>query len=179
MNFFKLIDVLGKIKDLKRSGWIKRNVSNSESDADHMFSVAFLAMILSQKFEVNRCHCLELALTHDLMEIIAGDAVPGEKTKKEKYADELKAMQYIAEKLDMPQLVDWFVEFETCETQEAKLVKACDKLDAVFMAAYYDGNKRSPNKVWNEFSASAYETLAEMDNDFANYAMSIIKDIKK
>lgn len=178
LDFNNLVDTLGKIKDLKRSGWIKREIKNPESDADHMFSTAFLVLILSDRFEVNKCHCLELALTHDIMEIIAGDAVPGEKTKEDKYNDELKAIKKIAIDLNMPHLVDWFEEFEAGKTPEARLVKTCDKLDAAFMAAYYDKNNRSDIKVFDEFSNRALECLVKMNCNEAKFGSDILRAIK-
>lgn len=84
-----IIAILGKMKDLKRSGWIKRQVTNPESDADHSFSVAVLVLLLAPK-ELNLQRCLELALVHDLPEIYSGDYTPvddispAERAKKSK-----------------------------------------------------------------------------------------------
>ena len=173
-----LIDVLGHVKDLRRSGWLKRNIPSPESDGDHMFSTAFLVLVLAPSHQLNVQHCLELALTHDLQETIAGDPVPGEKTLAEKYDSELQAISQIADRLAMPQLVEWFKEFEARETEEAKFVKNLDKLDTVLTAAYYDRNRNSEPKVWEEFSRNGLSFLQAMPSCITEEACEIIRKIK-
>ncbi len=173
-----IIDVLGQVKDLKRSGWIKRNVSDPESNGDHMFATAFLVLCLADSQKVNPCHCLELALTHDLAEIISGDPVPGEKDAEIKHKEELNAITQISQKLNMPQLVDWFLEFDAEQTEEAKFVRSLDKLETVLTAAYYDNHDRSENKLWSEFSSYAKDCLKQMNTEYSHRAVDMIKQIK-
>ena len=172
------IEIIGKVKDLRRSGWLKRNVPSPESDGDHMFSTAFLVLLLSPKYQVNKCHCLELALTHDLQEIIAGDPEKKKKTEAEKYDSELKAMTEISQKLNMPELVDWFKEFEAKQTPESLFVKSLDKLDTCLTAAYYDRTRNSEPKVWQEFSNYAKKCLHEINSPVSVEACEIIEKIK-
>ena len=169
---------MGRVKDLRRSGWLKRQVPFPESDGDHMFSTAFLVLLLAPKYKVNKVHCLELALTHDLQEIIAGDPVPGEKSSADKYKTELQAITQISQQLEMPCLIDWFKEFEAKQTPEAQFVKSLDRLDTVLTAAYYDRTRHSDIKVWKEFSLYALSHLADNPSDVAKEACQIIRDIK-
>ena len=60
-NLLNLINFLGRFKDLKRSGWLARKVSSPESDAEHSFSLAFQALLLTPSY-LDRCRCIELAL---------------------------------------------------------------------------------------------------------------------
>ena len=173
-----LIEVLGHVKDLRRSGWLKRNIPAPESDGDHMFSTAFLALVLAPNYNINKLHCLELALTHDLQEIIAGDSVPGEKTEQQKYDSELAAITVISKKLNMPCLVDWFKEFEAKETEEARFVKNLDKLDTVLTAAYYDSSRHSAVKVFEEFSRNGLSYLQATPSCVTDSACDIIHKIK-
>lgn len=173
-----LVDILGKIKDLKRSGWIKREVSLPESDADHVFSCAFLVLMLSNKREVDQLHCLQLALIHDLSEIISGDPIPGEKSQENKYQSELQAITEISQKISMPELIDWFKEFEEGATKEAQLVRCIDKFETVMTSAYYDKNNRSDTKVFDEFSSYALSQLQNMNNEFSPLICDLIKQIK-
>ncbi|MBR1606030.1 MAG: HD domain-containing protein [Alphaproteobacteria bacterium] len=173
-----LIEILGHVKDLRRSGWLKRNIPAPESDGDHMFSTAFLALVLAPDYKINKLHCLELALTHDLQEIIAGDPVPGEKTEQQKYDSELIAITEISQKLNMPCLVEWFKEFEARETEEARFVKSLDKLDTVLTAAYYDSTRQSEPKVFEEFSQHGLNCLHNMPSCVSENACEIIHKIK-
>lgn len=173
-----LINIMGRVKDLRRSGWLKRQVPKPESDGDHMFSTAFLVLLLAPKYAVNKTHCLELALTHDLQEIISGDPVPGEKTLLDKYETELQAITEISQQLEMPCLIDWFKEFEAKQTPEAQFVKSLDRLDTVLTAAYYDRTRHSEPKVWEEFSSYALNCLEDNPSDVAKEACQIIQNIK-
>ena len=174
-----LIDILGRVKDLRRSGWVKRNIPVPESDGDHMFSTAFLVLMLAPEYKVNKEHCLELALTHDLQEIITGDPVPGEKTEHEKYEQELAAISQLSEKLQMPCLIEWFKEFEAKQTEESRFVKSLDKLDTVLTAAYYDKHRTSEVKVLEEFSTHALNCLTENPSQVSAQACEIIRDLKE
>lgn len=68
-------ELLGKLKDLKRSGWIMKKVSAPESVADHSWGVALLAVLLTPE-GLDRHKCLQLAIVHDLQETIVGDITP-------------------------------------------------------------------------------------------------------
>lgn len=168
-----LIMMLGRLKDFKRRGWLKRDIPHPESDGDHMFSTAFLVLFMAPRYEVDKCHCLELALTHDLQEIISGDPVPGEKTAQEKYESELKAITQLSDQLKMPVLVDWFKEFEAQETPESRFVKNLDKLDTVLTAAYYDKTRSS--HVTDEFGTYALKCLENMPSVANDEVCEIIR----
>ena len=140
--------------------------------------VGVLVLILADKFDVNRLRCLQLALVHDLSEIISGDPVPGEKSFEDKYQSELLAITEISQKISMPELIDWFKEFEEGITREAQLVRCLDKLETVMTSAYYDKENRSDAKVFNEFSSYAISQLQSSDNEFSSFTTDLIKQIK-
>ena len=168
-----IISALGKMKDLKRSGWIKREVINPESDAEHCYSVAMLAWLLAPN-SLNKEHCLELALTHDLAEIYSGDYTPVDDiSKEEKYRREYEGICKLASELEKPELIDLFKEFEARETLEASFVYCLDKLDNIVTASWYDNNHRSPQKLLPEFSNYAHRCITAIDNE----QLSEIKEI--
>lgn len=171
-----LIFILGNIKDLRRRGWIKRRVAEPESDADHMYSVALQALLLAPP-HLNRLHCLELALIHDLPEIYASDFTPGEISADRKYELELQAARRIAEELDFPQILDWFIEFETQSTPEARFVKSLDKQDNALTAAYYDRGQRSPQPLLKEFGTYAAQCVDEIAGEDKQICAEIIRAV--
>ena len=75
---------IGSLKDLKRTGWLMRKVSNPESVADHSFRTAVMALILAPRLKLNTEKCLKMAVLHDLAEARIGD-IPG----REKEEDQL------------------------------------------------------------------------------------------
>lgn len=146
-----MIDLLGKLKDLKRSGWLRKGVIQPESVASHSFGVAFLVLLLAPS-GLDKEKCLKMAVLHDIQETVVGDITPydgvnfGEKSKKEK-----EAVGNLAVLLDYPEFVEIFDEFEAQKSPEARFMKDIDRLEAVLQAKYYDNNNRSSEKVFSEF----------------------------
>ena len=118
------------------------------------------------KLEVNQLHSVKIALTHDLVEAIAGDIdairiAKGEVTKEEKQKAEKEAMKELKDALPGKlgrEIHDLWEEYENCSTKEAKFIKALDKLETT-----------------TQLVESGYKTY---DNPefIANYANKSVKD---
>ena len=139
-----LIDSLLELQALDRvprTGYALRGVSEPESIAEHGFHLMLLIWALAARLpDVDLGHAVELALVHDLAEIRIGDLprtaaryLPaGAKATAEKAAlAELLAP--LGERA--PAL---FAEFEAGETREARLVRACDKLQMMLKVFVYE-----------------------------------------
>ena len=177
-NITNLISILGQIKNLRRRGWQKRQVTEPERDADHMYSVAFQTILLAPE-NLDIRHCLELALIHDLPEIYASDFVPGEIDITQKQKLEQAAACKIAKELNFPQLEQWFQEYEEQKTPEAQFVKCLDKLDNVLTASFYDRHNRSPNKLVFEFAFNAKTGILSTKYQKKDTYIKIINSIIK
>lgn len=66
----------GKLKEIKRTGWVLRGVKNPESIADHTFRVALMAWIFARSKRLNYEKVIKTALIHDLCEVELGDLTP-------------------------------------------------------------------------------------------------------
>lgn len=67
----------GKLKKMKRRGWVLNRVKNPETIGAHIFRTALMGWILSsQKKNFNIERVLKIALVHDLCEVYAGDTTP-------------------------------------------------------------------------------------------------------
>lgn len=173
-----LVTILGKIKDLRRRGWIKRDVCSPESDADHMYSVAVEVLLMAPP-DLDRCHCLELALTHDLPEVYSSDFTPGEIPAEEKHALEQAAAQRLAVELNFPKLAEWFNEYEEQSSPEARFVRCLDKMDNIVTAAYYEREGRTDWPVVSEFSARALDNLAQIGGNGRDACIQVVRQIVK
>lgn len=169
---------MGKFKDLKRNGWLMRDVKSPESDADHSFGVALLVMLLTPD-NLDKNRCLELALIHDLAEIYAGDFTPHDNiSKKDKDKLEREGASCLAKELDWPQLTNLTSEYNDKTTPEARFVNLLDKLETVMTAKYYDDNNRAENTLIEEFSNYAKNYVKHSEecevkdiiNNFSNYS---------
>jgi putative hydrolase of HD superfamily len=63
----------GKLKELKRTGWVESGILEPESVADHSYRTTLLAMILSDQKGLDTLKTVKMALLHDLVESVTGD----------------------------------------------------------------------------------------------------------
>ncbi|KAF4656912.1 HD domain-containing protein 2 [Perkinsus chesapeaki] len=143
---------IGKLKSLRRTGWVRSGVPDPESDCDHMHRCAVLAMLSPDNKEgFDRQKTIRMALVHDLAEAVAGDITPycgvskEEKHKLEKdglakmlaYLREDPAGEGMAQEIE-----DLWNEFEAGTTQEvfwpAIYAKDIDKFDMLLQAYEYE-----------------------------------------
>lgn len=154
---------IGKLKTTPRVGWAIRGVPDHESVADHSWRVAALCFLLPRD-QYNVGKCLEMAVVHDMAEVVVGDITPEDNVPKdEKQRLELNAMHEIVALLKgkdedsghhhLPQnngndsdgvkthqyLLDIFHEYEERNSKEAVAVKDLDMLDMILQADEYEG----------------------------------------
>ena len=139
-----LLDSLLELQALDRvprTGYALRGVSNPESIAEHGFHLAVLIWALAPRVPgVDLGRALELALVHDLPEIRIGD-LP--RTAGRYLPDGAKAT---AERAALSELLAplgdrapaLFAEWQAGETLEARLARACDKLQLMLKVFVYE-----------------------------------------
>lgn len=134
---------IGKLKRLKRTGWVKNNIPNPETVAEHSFRTAVMAAILSEQLGLDQLKAIKMALFHDIGEAEIGDLITyaGKKVLpnlQEKIAKERSGFAKIFSIIGKKEMVDLYDEFEEKKTPEAKLVKELDKLEAALQAYEYE-----------------------------------------
>ena len=151
-SLLELLLELQALDRVPRMGYALRGVSEPESVAEHTFHVVFLVWALAPQIPtVDTRRALELALVHDLAEVRTGDlpltAAPyfpaGVKTAAEAVAFEQllaplgeRATGLVAEMADRT-------------TPEARLVKACDKLQLMLkVSTYQDWGAGGLEEFW-------------------------------
>jgi len=142
-----------RLKNVKRTGWIRSGVKDAESVAAHSWGMSILAMHLCPP-SLDKTKVLEMAIVHDLPEVIVGDLTPHDDTSN-KAKDEMDAMAKLA-----PQWLEIFKEYEAQVSPEAIFVKQLDKLDMSLMAEIY---QQDQGLDLSEFIASAEPYVADMD----------------
>lgn len=155
-EILNLAEILGRMKKVKRTGWIRRRVTDPETDAEHSYSLAMLVMLFAPSY-LNRDKCLQLALIHDLPEVFCGDFVPGEIAPQQKADLEDAAAKMLVSKLKMPELTELFDEYNQLRTPEAEFVWVLDRLDNVFTARFYEDTQKI--ELVREFAESTFERL--------------------
>ena len=96
-DLLKFMSLVGKLKSTKRTGWVYRCVKSPESVSDHMYmAISFLLTGREEGANINRDHCIKLALVHDMAECIVGDITPFDGvSKEEKHKREKQTMEYL------------------------------------------------------------------------------------
>jgi 5'-deoxynucleotidase len=139
-----LLDLLLELQTLDRvprMGFVLRGVSEPESIAEHSWHVAFLVWCLGPRCDgVDARRALDMALVHDLAELRLGD-LPRTAARYlplgAKKAAEAAAIGEILAPLPDGARELW-ADYAAGESPEAKLVKACDKLQLMIKVAVYE-----------------------------------------
>lgn len=134
------------LKNIYRFGWIKKGrdlpIRFCESDADHCFLLALLAIFVCDSFfpTLDRHKVLIMCLVHELGEIINGDprSPLNETERLNKYEKEKSAIiEVFAHFPPGATYLALWEEFEKGITPEAKLVRELDKLEMAFQSKVY------------------------------------------
>jgi len=166
-DFKGLINTLSKagvLKDVKRTGWVLKGVTDVESVADHTWRMSLLIMLLAEK-ALNKQKLLEMNTVHDLGEIGVGDIKweTGKKViadQRAKHEDELKSVEEIfGNQENGDYYISLLQEFNEQKTPEAKFLKQVDKLEMVLQALEYE-RQGYPGHLFDEFWENAEKYIA-------------------
>jgi 5'-deoxynucleotidase YfbR-like HD superfamily hydrolase len=154
----KLLDLfhnVGELKKVKRSGWLRHDIPEPESVADHSFRCAFMALVLGDILELDTSKLVKMALIHDLAEITAGDITPYDDiSKEEKLRIEEDAVRELFSGLpNKNQFIELWMEYARQESKEARFVRNIDKLEMAFQSKEYQN--AHPQKDLSEFIREA------------------------
>lgn len=148
-SLIELIRAAGRLKQIKRSGWVKKvGIPDAESVADHSYRMTLLGAYLGDMYHLNTLKVVRMCLIHDLAESKIGDMMPEEKVSDSghrKLEDNL--VRRLIATLPQPArkgfTSDWN-ELIKSKTAESKLVWQIDKLEMGFQMKDYlrDGHKK-------------------------------------
>ncbi|RDX82002.1 5'-nucleotidase domain-containing protein, partial [Mucuna pruriens] len=94
------LSICHRLKTTKRTGWVRKDVKNPESIADHMYRMSLMALIASDVPGVDRNKCIKMAIVHDIAEAIVGDITPLDGiSKTEKSQREQEALDHMCKVL--------------------------------------------------------------------------------
>ena len=180
MSFINFARYVGKLKKVKRTGWIAAGVKRAESVAEHSFRTAFLTMILSKKSGLDQSKLLKMAIVHDLAEALTGDLVmeKGKKkvrSRKERTKLDEEALKEIFAEIDNGQ--EYFTLWQEAnerQTKEAKFLKQVDKLEMLIQALEYEGETK-PGKL-DEFWENTEMHLE--DKEFKKFFQELVEERK-
>ncbi|XP_034838458.1 5'-deoxynucleotidase HDDC2 [Maniola hyperantus] len=159
-RILEFLELVGRLKHVKRTGWVICDVEDCESIAGHMYRMGMMTFLLTEDnnpTKLDRFRCLQIALIHDLAECIVGDITPHcGVTPEEKHRREDEAMKTIAELTGMAgdRMYDLYKEYEYQSSPEAKFAKDLDRYDMILQAFEYEKRENKPKKLEEFFQAT-------------------------
>lgn len=139
-NVFDFLDITKDLKSTLRYVYLK--TGRQESSAEHSWQLSFIVPIIINylKLDLDVNKAVNMAIVHDLPESITGDidairVANGEVTREKK--EELENVAMIKLRNILPNSIgeniyNLWNEYRNGETEEAKFVKALDKLETTF-----------------------------------------------
>ncbi|XP_075974330.1 5'-deoxynucleotidase HDDC2 [Anticarsia gemmatalis] len=159
-KILEFLELVGRLKHEKRTGWVICNIDDCESIAGHMYRMGLMTFLLTEEnnpTKLDRFRCLQIALVHDLAESIVGDITPHcGITPEEKHRREDEAMKKIAELTGIAgdRMYELYKEYEFQTSPEAKFAKDLDRYDMILQAFEYEKREKAPKKLQEFFTAT-------------------------
>ena len=142
-TFLNTMHVAERLKDAVRHGY--SSGGRRESVAEHSWRITLMAYFLQDEFpEADMNRVMEMCLVHDLGECFTGDIPTFVKTDADEQREEQLLDQWVRS-LPEPyatRLHDLYQEMEALQTQEARIYKALDKMEAVLQ------HNEAPLSTW-------------------------------
>jgi 5'-deoxynucleotidase YfbR-like HD superfamily hydrolase len=136
-----MLSQIGNLKTVARAGWVRMQVPQPESVADHSFRTAVLALALAPELGVNTEKLVKMLLVHDLAESdqAVGDITPYDGIPvEEKHRREQEAMQRLCSALPGgTAMLELWHEYVEGRSAEARLAKELDVLEMALQAREY------------------------------------------
>ena len=144
----ELLNILSVAEKLKcHTRHCSTSSGRPESVAEHSWRTALMAILTASAFpEADMDKVIRMCLIHDLGEAFTGDIPSFDKTEADSKTEELALRQWV-QTFPSPEREEWlalYEEMEAQQTQEARIYKALDKLEAVIQHDESDISTRLP-----------------------------------
>ncbi|MDR0294320.1 MAG: HD domain-containing protein [Oscillospiraceae bacterium] len=173
-TLIKFLNTVEKLKCNTRHSWTSSG--RRESVAEHSWRLAVMALLVADEFpQVNIEKVVKMCLIHDFGEAITGDIPAFLKTKQ----DEEKEDSAISELLALlpenlaTEYEGLFSEIAGLRTEEAKLLKALDNLEALI------SHNEAPLDTWLPREYSENLTYGTDNVAYSEYLQSLKEEIRQ
>jgi putative hydrolase of HD superfamily len=173
-SFLEVMHLAERLKDAVRHSY--SSGGRRESVAEHSWRITLMAYFLQDEFpQADMNKVMEMCLVHDLGECFTGDIPTFLKTDADERQEKHLLDQWV-ESLPKPyssKLHDLYIEMEALETQEAKIYKALDKLEAVLQ------HNEAPISTWIPREYELNVTYGSDQAAFSPYLTELREQIRR
>lgn len=173
-ELLEILHVAERLKDTTRH--CTSSKGKPESVAEHSWRLALMALLLREEFpalDIDRV--VDMCLIHDLGECFTGDIPAFLKTEQDRETEDSLLRRWVAtlpEELS-ERLAALYAEMDAQQTQEARLYKALDKLEAVIQ------HNESPLSTWSENEYELNKSYATEAVAFSPWLRALRAEILK
>ena len=163
-DIITLIKKAGKLKEIKRKGWVKIGIDDAESVACHSYRLTLLVMLIGDLLHLDTLKMMKMAVLHDIPEIITGDITPNEMDRQSKLELENESMKDLVGGIADKTYYNLWKEFTQCKSDEARLVWELDKLEMLIQTSEYEKKfgKELFKQFWEESEHIKHPLLTSM-----------------
>jgi putative hydrolase of HD superfamily len=185
-KFEQLIDFVNFTHEFREVVRVARRpyAKRFENDTEHSYQLAMVSWFLIEQdnLKLDRELCLMYALTHDLVEIYAGDtyAYDNEKILSSKSKREQKALIKIEKRFSkFKTLIKTIKKYENRIDEESRFVYALDKLLPAIQCYLEDGKllKEKKLSLENVLEDKNKKIIVSLDVD--KYWQELVRELKK
>lgn len=172
-EIFNFLHAISKLKTTYRFSEIKHE-NFSDSSADHSWRLALMIFMFAEKLKLNIDvpRAVKIALIHDIAEAVTGDIDAllirnGKVTKDEKREGEINAIKKLTSILPIElgeEINSLWYEYEKGETEEAKFVKALDKIETITHIIEKGCDKLDDFEFVTHYANKAASNFPALDN---------------
>jgi len=173
-NLVEFLGLIGKLKQNTRHIWSENN--RQESVAEHCWRLSVMALLIADEFpavDINKV--VKMCLIHDFGEALTGDIPSFYKTKQHEEAEDLAINDLLNRLPDdlSKEFSELFLEMSAMKTEEAKLFKALDNLEAII------SHNESPLETWIDLEYSENLTYGTDNTAYSEYLSILRAELKQ
>lgn len=167
-KYLEILNVFEKLKNVTRHSYTSSG--RKESVAEHSHRLAVMAYFVKDEFpSLDMEKVIRMCLFHDLGEAFTGDVPSFEKKEPDEQIEKKNVSKFL-DSLPEPyrrELEDLFDEMDAMQTEEAKLFKALDNMEAVIQ------HNEADISTWLPLEYDLQLSYGEKTTAFSDYTQEL------